>query len=278
MNSNFEAYLAGIIKEDIVVDQAMNYALTAPGKRLRPFLLLSFLKDCGYSEEYGYPCAAAIEMIHTYSLIHDDLPAMDNDDLRRGRKTVHRQFNEATAILAGDALLTKAFEVIADSDYIDNEKVKLVSILSKCAGHQGMINGQVLDISLTYKETVEIDDLSMMEYYKTGMLLTAPLLCGAALTDNTDLEDKIIDIGKKIGLAFQIQDDVLDYTSNEETMGKSISDSRNNKNTFYNLLGLKGCTDVYIRLYNSAISVIDKLPISLTSTKKIILEMKNRRK
>ena len=119
MSGSFEEYLGTIIREDIQVDKAMNYALTAPGKRLRPLLLLAFIQDCGFSAEHGWQCAAAIEMIHTYSLIHDDLPAMDNDDLRRGRPTVHRQFDEATAILAGDALLTKAFVLIADSKYTD---------------------------------------------------------------------------------------------------------------------------------------------------------------
>ena len=278
MSSEFEKYLGTIVKENIKVDKAMNYALTSPGKRLRPLLLLTFLKDCGIDEKYGYECAAAIEMIHAYSLIHDDLPAMDNDDLRRGRPTVHKAFDEATAILAGDALLTKAFEMIADSQYSDSEKVKLVSILSKCAGHEGMIKGQDLDIGLLTKQNIEIDDLSTMEYYKTGMLLTAPLLCAIVLTNHTYLEKEMVDIGKKIGLAFQIQDDVLDYTSSEETMGKSISDEKNNKTTFYNLLGLKGCTDIYIRLYNSALQVIEQLPINLYNTKKIILDMKNRRR
>ena len=278
MSSSFEEYLGTIIKEDIQVDKAMNYALTAPGKRLRPLLLLSFIQDCGFSAEHGWQCAAAIEMVHTYSLIHDDLPSMDNDDLRRGRPTVHKRFDEATAILAGDALLTKAFELLADSKYTDEEKVQLVSILSKCAGHQGMIKGQDLDLSLLTKENIEIDDLSMMEYYKTGMMLTAPLLCAAVLTKHTELETQILDIGKKIGLAFQIQDDVLDYTSSEQEMGKSISDAKNNKTTFYNILGLKGCTDIYTRLYNSAIRDIDLLPIGLNSVKKIILDMRNRRR
>ena len=278
MSGSFEEYLGTIIREDIQVDKAMNYALTAPGKRLRPLLLLAFIQDCGFSAEHGWQCAAAIEMIHTYSLIHDDLPAMDNDDLRRGRPTVHRQFDEATAILAGDALLTKAFELIADSKYTDEEKVQLVSILSKCAGHQGMIKGQDLDLALLTRENIEIDDLSMMEYYKTGMLLTAPLLCAAVLTKHTELETQILDIGKKIGLAFQIQDDVLDYTSSEQEMGKSISDAKNQKITFYNILGLKGCTDIYTRLYNSAIRDIDLLPMGLNSVKKIILDMRNRRR
>ena len=278
MSGSFEEFLASIVKEDILVDKAMNYALTAPGKRLRPLLLLSFIQDCGFSAEHGYQCAAAIEMIHTYSLIHDDLPAMDNDDIRRGRPTVHKRFDEATAILAGDALLTKAFEVVADSKYTDYEKVQIVSILSKCAGHQGMIKGQDLDMALLTRENIEIDDLSMMEYYKTGMLLTAPLLCAAVLTKHTELETQIIEVGKKIGLAFQIQDDVLDYTAGEQIMGKSTSDAKNNKTTFYNLLGLKGCTDVYISLYNSALRDIDLMPIGLNSVKKIILDMRNRRK
>ena len=245
MKTEFEKYLETFFNENTAVDRACRYALLGGGKRVRPMLLLNYLKDCGVDLEYGFACAAGIEMIHTYSLIHDDLPAMDNDDLRRGQPTVHRKFNEAVAILAGDALLTKAFEVIGD---YDGETVKqLTELFATSAGHKGMIKGQILDLEYEGRDSVTFDELKIMDNCKTGYLLRLPLLCGAVLANRQ--QANLSEIGFSLGLAFQIQDDILDYTATEEELGKSTSDAQNGKSTYYTLLGrneaLALCDELY---------------------------------
>ena len=276
--NDFNAFLGTLIKNDTIIGQAMNYALMAPGKRLRPLLLINLLKDNGKKPEYGFYCGSAIEMIHTSSLIHDDLPAMDNDDLRRGRKTVHKQYDEATAILAGDALLLEALAVIAKSDYSDHHKTQLSRILTECSGYRGMIEGQMQDMDLTAKEHVTAEELSVMETYKTGKLLAAPLMCAAILLDHEELEDKMLEIGHDIGVAFQIQDDLLDYTSTAEEMGKSVSDKDNNKNTFYTLYGEKKCRQLIEELYDNVELSLKNLPIETDSVINLINIMRERKK
>ena len=277
--AEFEEYLAGCIGDDALVSEAMNYSLLAGGKRFRPLLLLDLLEDFGVDQEKGLNASCAIEMIHTYSLIHDDLPAMDNDDYRRGRLTSHKKFDEATAILAGDALLTKAFEITAESDIEPEKIVKLEKLLADKAGYRGMINGQMLDMKYTDSENVTIDQLKETDYYKTGELITLPLLCGCIIADREDCLDMFDKIGHDIGIAFQIQDDVLDYTSNPEEMGKSTSDDVNNKNTYYTLLGEEEAIREYERLYYEALSLLDSYPdIWFSNITRIIREMKNRRK
>ena len=240
MNSKFERYLEGLIREEYIVHQAMNYSLLARSKRIRPLLMLTLLQDLGVSEEQMeryFPVAAAIECVHTYSLIHDDLPAFDDDDYRRGQLSCHRKFGEETAILAGDALLTDAFDLVAGSDFDPDRKVKVISLLSRCAGSNGMIKGQALDMQFEGRR-VALDNLVAMDELKTGRLLMLPLLCALVLTGHDEYYDLFSKVGKLIGIAFQIQDDILDVTSSSQQLGKSTSDRENDKVTYVSLLGI----------------------------------------
>jgi len=278
LTNDFETFLGALVDNGTLIGQAMNYALMGKGKRLRPLLLLNMLEDSGISAEHGFLCASAIEFIHTYSLIHDDLPAMDNDDLRRGRKTVHKQFDEATAILAGDALLTEAFRLISKADYTDIQKTQLVGILAECAGYKGMIQGQMMDMALTNAVDADPETLKQMEINKTGKLLAAPLMCAAVLLNHHDLCDRMLKIGETLGVAFQIQDDVLDYTSTAEEMGKSVSDKDNNKNTFYTLYGEQKCRMLANQLYDSVLTELQSLPVPTERVRNLINQMRERRK
>jgi geranylgeranyl pyrophosphate synthase len=230
------------------VRESMLYSLTAGGKRIRPVFLLEVLKGYGMDESIGIPFLRAIEMIHTYSLIHDDLPAMDNDDLRRGRPTNHIQFDEATAILAGDGLLTEAFHLAAQSKEPPARVLKCIEILAEMAGPSGMIYGQCLDMNESAQDTFE--DIGTVHLYKTGCLLSAPLMIGAVLAGQDDATvERWHETGNLIGLAFQIQDDILDVTASAEALGKSNSDSRNNKVTSVSLLGEEAARRMMQELY-----------------------------
>ena len=240
--NNFETYLQHICDalQDSKVKDAMQYSLMAGGKRIRPQILLAALQCYGIEERVGYPVAAAIEMIQTYSLIHDDLPAMDDDTLRRGKPTCHVQFDEATAILAGDALLTQAFLLgaMASEDAMVN--CAIVKALSRYAGADGMVLGQIKDLEGEVKEDLTLAELKDIHYYKTGRLLTLPLVCAAYLTHHEEDIPAWEQIGSDLGLSFQIQDDILDVTSTVEELGKNInSDAQNNKRTYVSLLGIE---------------------------------------
>ncbi len=239
---------------DSRVKDAMIYSLMAGGKRIRPNLLYLVLKGYGKDPAVGDEFAAALEMIHTYSLIHDDLPAMDNDDLRRGRPTCHKQFDEATAILAGDGLLTQAFVCASKSRQPSDRVVKCIEILAEAAGADGMVLGQTLD--LNEDSNSGWDELKRVHRYKTGCLLSAPLMMASVLAGEDDAVDKWQDVGIKIGLAFQIQDDILDVTSTEEELGKSNSDERNEKVTGVSLLGIEKAEILMDELYNESIEMI----------------------
>lgn len=222
--------------------ESMLYSFTAGGKRIRPLLLIaSYL---GYRSDFErvLSTAVALEMIHTYSLIHDDLPAMDDDDLRRGQPTNHKVFDEATAILAGDALLTYSFEVIAtDAHLSDSEKVEVMTLLSKCSGPKGMVAGQILDMEAENKP-VNLAALEEIHHLKTGQLLTFAIAIGARLGGATGEEIKHLkDFSYYLGLIFQVQDDILDVIGNAEQLGKPVgSDEDNQKSTYPKLLGLEG--------------------------------------
>jgi geranylgeranyl diphosphate synthase type II len=217
---------------------AMNYSLLAGGKRLRPVLAFEFCRMCGGDWKKAAPFAAAIEMIHTYSLIHDDLPSMDNDDFRRGRPTNHKVYGEAMAILAGDALLTDAFAVATTSGLMDG-----VAVLAECAGSLGMVGGQVLDIMseervLTEQEVIDI------QTRKTGALINAACVTGVIAGGGT--EEQIAAAGTfagALGMAFQIRDDMLDVIGTQEEMGKGVG-TDTNKNTFVRLYGLEKCEEL----------------------------------
>lgn len=226
------SYRPGLVKE------AMTYSVMAGGKRLRPLLFVQTLR--AYSVDYHkyFDIACAIEMIHTYSLIHDDLPGMDNDDLRRGKPTCHKQFDEATAILAGDALLNESMNVILRMNLDDALKVEVLRYLYNASGLGGMIYGQQQDMYFE-THTATLDELQAIHHDKTGALISVPMKIAGLIAKKEDA-DKLENIGFKLGLAFQIQDDILDVTSTTETLGKKVgSDIANHKSTYVSLLGLE---------------------------------------
>ena len=224
------------------VMEAMNYSFLAGGKRLRPMLMQETYKLFGGSSDIIEPFMAAIEMIHTYSLIHDDLPAMDNDDYRRGRKTTHVVYGEAMGILAGDALLNFAFETACKGlmqDVGNPAVARAVQILAQKAGIYGMLGGQVVDVE-SEGQPLEREKLDFIYDLKTGALIEASMLIGAVLAGASEKEQQVIlQVAKDVGLAFQIQDDILDVTSDMETLGKPIgSDEKNHKTTYVTIRGL----------------------------------------
>lgn len=203
--------------------KAMNYSLMAGGKRLRPILIMAAADALGVDGEKFLRLSTSIEFIHTYSLIHDDLPAMDNDDYRRGKLTNHKVFGEALAILAGDALLTMAFEIIATDKNVDAEtKVKIITEMSKAAGAEGMVGGQVIDMQSENKK-IDIQTLKQMHAAKTGALFCAAIRSGAILAgaDEKQLAN-LTEYARQFGLAFQITDDILDVVGDEKTIGKPV--------------------------------------------------------
>lgn len=243
---------------DSKVKDAMRYSLIAPGKRVRPNLLYEVVKGYGLSESVADEFACAIEMIHTYSLIHDDLPAMDNDDLRRGRPTCHKQFDEATAILAGDGLLTYAFDVASSSTADPSIVVKCIQVLAQCAGSNGMVLGQ--DLDMNESNASDWDYVRKVHKYKTGCLLSAPLMMGALVAGKDDeTVRQWHEIGISLGLAFQIQDDILDVELSSEEFGKSNSDEKNDKKTSVTLLGLEQSKERMISEYEKVKQSISEM-------------------
>ena len=222
---------------------AMGYSLFAGGKRLRPVLCYEFCRLCGGDWEMAAPFAASVEMIHTYSLIHDDLPSMDNDDFRRGRPTNHKVYGEAMAILAGDALLTDAFAVASTAKVDANAKVEAIAVLSECAGSLGMVGGQVLDIRSESRELSEQEVLDIQSR-KTGALIRAACAMGALAGNCTELQfNAACQFASALGLAFQIRDDMLDVIGTQEEMGKGVGTDEG-KNTFVRLYGLEKCEEL----------------------------------
>lgn len=219
------------------VKEAMKYSLLAPGKRLRPLLFLNVLRSYQISYDKYLDIACAIEMIHTYSLIHDDLPGMDNDDLRRGMLTCHKQFDEATAILAGDALLNLSMSTILNIDMDNQLKLDVLKRLYEASGVNGMIYGQQQDIDFENR-CATLDELQDIHKHKTGELIAASMQLAALVANPSDY-DVWSQIGFDLGLAFQIQDDILDVTGNQEQLGKKVgSDIENHKSTYVALLGV----------------------------------------
>ncbi len=241
--------------------KASNYSLEAGGKRLRPVLLLEVCRICGGNVEDAIPFACALEMIHTYSLIHDDLPAMDNDDLRRGKPTNHKVFGEAVAILAGDALLTKAFNIMASAK-LDNKEnqIKAIEYMSYAAGTEGMIGGQIVDIENENKMS-SVETLRYMHSLKTGALIKAACVIGGVIAGVSDEVLKILsDYAENLGIAFQIKDDILDVTGNVEELGKPVgSDEKCNKSTYVTLLGLEESDKLCAEYTNRALECISSM-------------------
>ena len=239
------------------VAEAMRYAALGQGKRLRPFLIVESASLFGVARQQALRAGAALECVHCYSLVHDDLPAMDDDDLRRGRPTVHRAFDEATAILAGDALLTAAFEILADEATHPDRGVRLqlVSGLARAAGMAGMVGGQMLDIEAESRIQSSLSDISLIQSLKTGALFRFACEAGAMMGKADPAPLRLY--ADKIGLAFQIADDILDVESTPEALGKATQKDRHKgKATFVDLLGLDGARSRAAALAEEAIAAL----------------------
>ncbi|MEG0571356.1 MAG: polyprenyl synthetase family protein [Oscillospiraceae bacterium] len=263
INNQLDNYLKLNNNEYDIVLQAMNYSIKAGGKRIRPILTLQTALMFGADINKALPFACAIEMIHCYSLIHDDLPCMDDDDMRRGKPSCHIKFGQANALLAGDALLTKAFEVIGDSTKTFNVSadaaINAVIFLSKFAGVNGMIGGQVLDLENEGK-TIDEKTLKLTHSLKTSALLKASCSLGA-IAANASEEDlkNAITYGDNLGIAFQITDDILDVYGNEQLLGKPIgSDKSNEKTTYISLYGLEKSKELAKQATDVAVCAISK--------------------
>lgn len=239
---------------------AMNYSLKAGGKRIRPSLVFAFCEALGGEKEIASAPACAIEMIHTFSLIHDDLPAMDNDDMRRGKPSCHKAFGEAMAILAGDALAVLPFEIIADAPALTSEqKVLIISVLANSVGRDGMVGGQVIDMENENRTDIDEENLKNMYRCKTGQLLAVSCVMGAICADaSTETIRAAAEYGLRLGLAFQIVDDILDITSTTEELGKPInSDAEKNKTTFVSLYGIEKARQMADKATSEALEWLD---------------------
>jgi farnesyl diphosphate synthase len=245
-----------LIQEKSSIEEAMRYSALAPGKRIRPFLFLATIDMLDGNVNEVIDIAAAIELVHTYSLIHDDLPAMDNANYRRGQPTCHKKFDEATAILAGDALLTYAFEIIGKNQYIDpTAKCNLMTSLAHAIGYQGMIHGQMLDMQAC-NENFDLEKITELQQLKTGKLLSfccqaATIICNTESNQTNSLKE----YSEKLGLLFQITDDLLDYEGEANIVGKDLQqDQTKGKSTFISLLGIDETRKLVDKLTEDAIN------------------------
>lgn len=259
INSALEKTLSGC--GDNIVSEAMRYSVRNGGKRLRPILTLEFCRICGGKIEDALPFACAVEMIHTYSLIHDDLPCMDDDNMRRGKPSCHIQFGESFALLAGDGLLTFAFSSVLGSDFTKKHPertIEALRVLSECAGNDGMISGQTIDLQSEGKE-VDSDTLEKMDRLKTGALIKASSLMGVIVAGGSDEQMKAAEeFSLYLGQAFQVVDDILDVVGDEQSLGKPIgSDAESEKSTYVSLLGLEMSQIYAKKLTDNALSRLE---------------------
>jgi len=264
IDSALEQVISDYSAQSSTLFEAIRYSTLIGGKRIRPILTIATAESFGSSKETALIPACAVELIHAYSLIHDDLPAMDDDDLRRGHATCHKAFDEATAILAGDALQTMAFELLTQESAISCEnRLAMIQTLSTASGAKGMVYGQSLDFNST-GQTLSLEQLEKMHSHKTGALIEASVVMGA-LTSKTVIRPKELEAlktyARAIGLAFQVQDDILDVISDTETLGKQQgADAALNKPTYPALLGLDGAKMKLEKLHQTALSSLDQLP------------------
>nr|WP_316625415.1 farnesyl diphosphate synthase [uncultured Ruminococcus sp.] len=269
-------------REGVLID-AMRYSLEAGGKRVRPRLVLEFARLCGGSEEAALPFACAVEMIHTYSLIHDDLPCMDDDDLRRGKPSNHKVYGEDIALLAGDALLTLAFETLADdktAELAGDRACRLAAkTLARYAGAVGMVGGQVIDLK-SENTNAPLEVLREMDEEKTACLIQAACELGCiAANAGADKRRAAALYGESIGVAFQIQDDILDQTSSDEELGKPVgSDNENSKSTYVSLLGIEKCRALVDELTNQAIEALSAFDADTEALRDYALALAKRNK
>lgn len=277
-----EKYLPAAQGYQQTVIQAMNYSIQAGGKRLRPILMWETYRLFGGRSQVIEPFMAAVEMIHTYSLVHDDLPAMDNDEYRRGKKTTHARFGEAMGILAGDGLLNYAFETAVKAfelEPLNSQIGKALAVLAQKAGIHGMLGGQCVDIE-SEGRTVSEDKLAFIYHLKTGALLEASMLIGAILAGATGSEQKQIELAAgELGLAFQIQDDILDVTSTTEELGKPVgSDEKNHKTTWVTLFGVERAGQEVERLSRQSVERMNALVVKNEFLTRLMIELIHRKK
>ncbi len=282
VNRILEEYTPGEEGFQKTLISSMNYSLMGPGKRLRPIFIKETYRLFGGTGKVVEPFMAAMEMIHSYSLVHDDLPAMDDDDYRRGRKTTHIVYGEAMAILAGDGLLTYAFETALKAFELepDNPGIpKALCVLARNAGIYGMAGGQSVDVEMTGKE-LDRDTLDFVYELKTGALIEASMVIGAILAGARDEDtEKIRKAAKDIGLAFQIRDDILDVTGDEAAIGKPVhSDEKNDKTTYVTFEGLERSKEDAARLSNEAAEIIASFSGKDSFLKELVLMLANREK
>lgn len=260
------------------IKEAMYYSLTVGGKRVRPLLMLLTAAAFGTDIKKALPVALALECVHTYSLIHDDLPAMDNDDYRRGKLTNHKQFDEATAILAGDALLTYSFQLISETPELSaDEKVYALKRLSEVSGPSGMVGGQMYDLS--YEDTtISLDQLEQVHDLKTGQLLIYALEMGAFLSHQPiEIVVAMKQAATAIGLTFQIQDDILDVIGDEQALGKKVgSDVLNDKSTYPKLLGLEGAMKERQKFVDETKKQLDLAGVLETNLAQFVISLSER--
>lgn len=254
-----ETFLAGQFTEDLPQKQlfeAMRYSLLAGGKRIRPVLTLEFCRVCGGDWHSAIPFGCALEMIHTYSLIHDDLPCMDNDDFRRGRPANHRVYGEATAVLAGDALLTAAFETAAGAVAGAEVRANVMATMARCAGALGMVGGQVLDLEGEVRE-LDANYIHRIQELKTGALIRAACVMGVQTAGGGEREIRAAeDYAKALGLAFQTRDDLLDVEGEFEKLGKQVG-MDGKKNTFVRLYGAQRCHEMVREQTDAALAALE---------------------
>jgi len=267
INQFLTDYLPDMTTTPATLHEAMHYAVVNGGKRIRPLLLYSTGEALGASHKQLDHVAAAVELIHAYSLIHDDLPAMDNATLRRGKPSCHKAFGEATAILTGDALLPLAFELIVSTKHLNTQaKTEMVSILAKASGSIGMVGGQVLDITAEHEinGSLDIEALSLIHSKKTGALITACFQLGVIASNCSDdvVMQNLTLVSKKIGLAYQIQDDILDIEGDTETLGKEQGvDAKLGKNTYPQLIGMEVAKKRVSTIFSEARDILFKLKL-----------------
>ncbi len=266
LDEHLYKYFEKYIDEYKEVFDSMKYSVENGGKRVRPLLTMLFCDACGGDVLKALPMAVAVEYIHTYSLIHDDLPCMDNDDFRRGKPSNHKVFGESTALLAGDGLLTAAFERISvwcKAGLYDAEiAVNAIEELSRCAGSRGMIGGQIIDLANENNPDVKIETLQLLDSLKTGALIESACVMGCIVAKADEEKiDAARTFAAKIGLAFQIKDDILDITSTAEKLGKPIgSDAENGKSTYVGILGIEKCQHLVKELTDDAIKALAVFP------------------
>ena len=276
MMNNFEKHIKKYLddQKDNLIYQACAYALDG-GKRFRPRVIFSILKGMNIEESIGYDAALALELIQTYSLIHDDLPAMDNDDFRRGKPSLHKAFREDIAILAGDQLLTDAFKVVSFSNnYNSDTKVNIIKALSSYAGSEGMIYGQLLDVTADPK-TIDKEKLIEIQDNKTSGLFKIACLI-AMYINNEDNEDYYLALGSLIGQIFQNQDDLFDMIKTEEEMGKNLSDQKNDKATALSIYSIDELKSIIDNQFIQLDELLNEASFDTTSIKELIISLKER--